>query len=356
MTEQQPRPGQATLAGALIIGGSIVLVLSAWQRISTLHTLEVQQEFERMLGDQPSGMGISVDTLATIIRILCLVGAGAAAASTILGFQVFKRSISARVALTALSPLLLIGGLATAGFLAPMVVAGIGLLWLQPTRDWYAGRPWVQRTAPRRSGQSGDAADGAGPVAPPVSPWTTPSTPTPPTVPPAAETQPGPPAAGPVPVPVAPWPHDRPRRQAAAPRPGALVTACVLAWVFSTVTVAFLALSALALAAQGDDVFAELQKQQPDLAAEMTKGELVASMYVVIAGLIVWSLAVIVLAGVAFVGQNWARILLAVSAAVAGLLSLVMAIAAPPLVIVVLVFAVATWLLLRPEVSAWYRR
>lgn len=345
MSEQQSRPGQATLAGALIIGGSVVLVLSAWQRISTLHTLEVQRELELMLADQPSGMGISVDTLATIVRVLCLVGAGAAAASTILGFQVFKRSISARIALTALSPLLLVGGLATAGFLAPMVVAGIALLWLQPTRDWYVGRPWVQRLDQRR------AAASATPSTP-----SAPSAPTP-LAPPAPSASPAEPAGGPgQPSPYGVPPATVSRTYAAAARPGALVAGCVVAWVFSTVTVAFLALSALALGTQSQQVYDELREQQPDLAAELSKGELMASMYVVIGGLIVWSLAAIVLAGVAFVGHNWARILLAISAAVAGLLSIVMAIAAPPMVVLVLVFAASTWLLLRPEVSAWYRR
>ena len=44
MPETAPRPGQATFAAWLIIGGSVILVLTAYQRISTLHTLEVQED------------------------------------------------------------------------------------------------------------------------------------------------------------------------------------------------------------------------------------------------------------------------------------------------------------------------
>ncbi|GAA4819595.1 hypothetical protein ACFQ0K_10915 [Nocardioides caeni] len=351
MSDPQPRPGQATLAGALIIGGSIVLVLSAWQRISTLHTLEVQEWMERQISGA-GGMGMSVETFSTMIRVACLVGAGAATASTILGFQVFKRSQSARMALTALSPLLLLGALATDGFLAPMVVAGIVLLWLQPTRDWYAGRPWVQRYDQRRAARvGGPAPDGDAGPSQPASPWSAPA---------PQPTDPAPSSGSSSGLssdqPTAPWVDHRPQRRRETPRPGALIAGCVLAWAFSTITVAFLALTALALATQSDELYAEMQEQQPDLAAEVGKSELVASVSVMVGVLVVWAIVAIVLAGIAFVGHNWARVLLAISAAVAAVLSLALSFAAPPMVVLVLVFAVGAWLLLRPEVSAWYRR
>ncbi|MEQ6902764.1 hypothetical protein, partial [Nocardioides sp. YIM 152588] len=154
------RPSQATLAGWLIIGGSIVLVLTAWERISSLHTLEVQEELQRVLSEPPvSGTGLTVSSLSTTVRVLCMVAAGAATASTILGFQALKRSTTARIVLTGLAPLVLVGGFATASFFAPMVVAGIAMLWLQPTRDWFAGRPWVQK-AP--AGKAGPGAERGG--------------------------------------------------------------------------------------------------------------------------------------------------------------------------------------------------
>ncbi|HWJ65637.1 MAG TPA: hypothetical protein VNT31_03080 [Nocardioides sp.] len=349
--KQQPRPGQATLAGVLIIGGSIVVVLSAWQRIASLHTIEVQEELQRMLAGQSGDMGMTVDGLATTIRVLCLVGAGAATAATILGFQVFQRSMSARIALTVLSPLLLVGGLATASFLAPMVLAGIALLWLQPTRDWYAGRPWVQAYEQRRAER--------------LARMQPPRTPSPPSEAPASDASapvpPAPVAAPPVPAPPVPAPphaHVARHRPDAVRRPGGLTAVCVMTWVLSALVVVVMGLVSATAVAQGDAMLADLREQQPELfeGTEITEATLVASVLVFGGIFILWALAAIVLAGLAFAGQNWARITLAVSSVVAGLTTLALSLAAPPLVVLPLVFAVSTWLLLRPDVAQWYQQ
>lgn len=339
--KQQPRPGQATLAGVLIIGGSIVVVLSAWQRIASLHTIEVQEELQRMLAGQSGDMGMTVDGLATTIRVLCLVGAGAAAAATILGFQVFQRSMSARIALTVLSPLLLVGGLATASFLAPMVLAGIALLWLQPTRDWYAGRPWAQAYEQRRAERLARMQPPRTPPAPSATPASDASAPVPP-----------------APVPAPPHPHVARHRPDAVRRPGGLTAVCVMTWVLSALVVVVMGLVCATAVAQGDAMLADLREQQPELfeGAEITEATLVASVLVLGGIFILWALAAIVLAGLAFAGQNWARITLAVSSVVAGLTTLALSLAAPPLVVLPLVFAVSTWLLLRPDVAQWYQQ
>lgn len=345
MSEQQPRPGHATLAGALIIGGSIIVVLSAWERISTLHTIEAQEELQRILAGPPmSGTGLTADGLATLVRVLCLVGAGAAAASTILGFQVFKRSLSARLALTALSPLLLVGGMATAGFLAPMVVAGIALLWLQPTRDWYAGRPWVQRYEERRAARLAGLrppAGGTGQATPPGADG----------------------SIVPVPAPGTPLSaqaadHQHQSGVVRRVRPQALVAACGLTWVASTLVVIGLGVVAVLLPSQSEELMAEITREQPQMVEtyELTEASLLGGMYVMLVGLALWAVAAMVLAGLAFAGQNWARITLVVSAACGGLVTLVMALGAWPLVILVAVFALSVWLLLRPEVGHWYER
>lgn len=369
MSEKQPRPGHATLAGGVIIGSSIILVLSAWQRISTLHTLEVREAFQRTL-DQPlwSETGLTVDGMATAIRVLCLVGAGAAAASTVLGVQVFKRSSSARIVLTALSPLLLIGGIATDGFLAPMVVAGIAMLWLQPTRDWYAGRPWLQAYEQRRAERLAAlrAARGETPRAgrdeqsttqPNASQqveapqwWSPPAPPQPggpqPAQPQVIQPQPGPPSghgrAGVV----------RPKR------PQALVLACVGTWVVSSFVLLGLVLVGAVMPSQKDELFAEAMRQEPRMIEDyqLTENSLLAGVYIVLVGFALWAIVAVVLALLAFNGQNWARITLVVSAACAGALTLLMSIGAWPLVTMVFVLASSVWLLLRPEVGRWYRR
>ncbi|WP_156391701.1 MULTISPECIES: hypothetical protein [unclassified Nocardioides] len=349
MSQEQPRPGHATLAGSLIIGGSIIVVLSAWERISTLHTLEAQEELQRVLADPPmSGLGLTADSLASLIQVLCLIGAGSAAAAAILGFQVFKRSTSARLALTLLAPLLLVGGMATAGFLAPMVVFGIVLLWLRPTRDWYAGRPWVQAYEARRAEKLGLRPPG------PAAEWPPPVAPVAPAAPAAPEG-----AATPADAPAAATsaPAHRPavvRRT----RPQALVAACALTWISCSLVLLGIGLMMAVLPSQAEDFFAEVTREQPKMVEtyQLTENSLLAAMYVVLVGFALWAVAAIVLAGLAFIGQNWARIILVISAVTGALLLVVMAIGAWPLLALVGVFGATAWMLLRPEVGRWYQR
>lgn len=345
MSEKQPRPPQATFAGVLIIGGSVLLILAAWQRISTLHTLEAQRSIETWLTSN-NLEGMTVDGLATTLRVLCIVGAAAAAASTILGFQVFQRSLSARIALAILAPLLFVGALASNLVIAAMAVFGIGLLWAQPTRDWYAGRPWLQAYQERRAARVGTLRSG---------------TPTLPDreAPPAGRPDPFQ-APPPVPPTAAPVPGHRlpAHRPDVVRRPGALLAACILTWVVSAMTVALMTLMALVVAAEGDQIFAEVSKQEPDLIASsgLTEQQFVASFLVIAAGLVLWSMVALVLAVLAFTGRNWARIALAVSGVCGAVLTLVMSVSAVPLVVVAATLGVGTWLLLRPEVVGWYRR
>lgn len=349
MSEQQPRPGQATLAGALIIGGSVFVVLAAWQRISTLHTLAVQEELQKVLTEpMTADLGLDADGLATVIRVLCLVGAGAATASAILGVQVFKRSASARLALTALAPLLFVGGLATAGFLAPMVLAGIALLWLQPTRDWYAGRPWMQRLEERQAARLAAIRSATRPA--PPSRFDQPGQPGQPSQPGQPGHLPGP-LAGPV-TGVAP-PATGP---VVGARPPALVAACAITCVAAVAIVLLVAGMVAYVSANSEKLFAEVMKDQPSWldSSQVTEQDLVAGIYVLMAGVTACALGAIVLAALAFVGQNWARIVLAIGAAAGAALALFLALGAWPLVILVAALAGTTSLLLRPEVSRWY--
>ncbi|WP_182377975.1 hypothetical protein [Nocardioides sp. WS12] len=345
MSQDQPRPGHATLAGSMIIGGSIIVVLSAWERISTLHTLEAQEKLQKALADPPmSGLGLTADGLASLIQVLCLIGAGAAAAAAILGFQVFKRSTSARLALTLLAPLLLVGGMATAGFLAPMVVFGILLLWLQPTRDWYAGRPWVQAYEARRAERVGLLRPPGAPTAP-----TVPGDPAALTGPTAGDTARD--TAGDT------APAGRPsvvRRT----RPQPLTAACTLTWLSCSLVLLGIGVMMAVLPSQAEDLFAEVTRDQPKMveAYDLTENTLLAGMYVVLVGFALWTVAAIVLAGLAFIGQNWARITLVISALTGALPLLVMSIGAWPLLALVGVFGATAWMLLRPEVGRWYQR
>ena len=315
MSEKQPRPPQATFAGVLIIGGSLLLIAAAWERVATLHTLEAQRGIEAWLSSN-NLEGMTVDGLATTLRVLCIVGGGAAAASAILGFQVFQRSLSARIALAVLAPLLFVGALASEVVVSAMAVFGIGLLWAQPTRDWYAGRPWLQAYQDRRSARVVGLRSGS------------------PTLPGPQAPSAGQPDPAQVPPPAAPVPGYRlpAHRPDVVRRPGALLAACILTWVFSALTVVGMTVMALVVAAEGEQIFAEVKKQEPDLVTSsgITEQQFVASFLVIAAGLVLWGMVALVLAGLAFAGHGWARIALAVSGVCATILALVMSLSAPP--------------------------
>lgn len=358
MSQEQARPGHATLAGSIIVGCSVVVVLSAWERISTLRTIESQEAFQRTLADPPmSGLGLSIDGYTDLLQTLCVIGAAAATAAAILGVQVFKRSTSARLALTGLSPVLLVGGLAAGDFFGPMVVTGIVLLWLQPTRDWYAGRPWAQAHEQRRAERLADLRPPKSPTVPPAA-----VDPSPPSSPAPSSPAPSSPAPlGPVPPgqvfgePVRP--QDRPvggRRT----RPQALVAACGLTWLTSALVLLGLGLTAAVLPSQAEELMAEVTREEPRMVElyDVTETSLLIVLYVMFALFALWAVVAIALAWLAYIGQNWARITLVVSAITAGVLVLVLALGAWPLLSLVAVFGMSTWMLLRPEVGRWYQR
>lgn len=363
MTEKAPRPGQATFAAWLIIGGSVVLVLTAWQRISTLHTLEAQEELRRVLSEPPlSGSGLGLSGLKTTIRIMCMVAAAAATASAILGWHALRRSTSARLVLTLLAPVVLIGGFATAGVFAPLVVAGVVMLWLRPTRDWFAGRPWVPvrpGLTPRRvdpfAPQSNPPEErhGAAPKAPDAAP-----TPPPASSVPAAPTSGGPgPFAGAYGAPLPPPVPTGSPGSLRAKRPGALIAACVIVWASCALVSGFMVLFSLIMAVARDEFFAELERQQPDFNMQgMTEAELAAGTYVMTGIVILWSAAAMVLAVLAFRRMAWARIALAVSTGVAVLVLLGATLLSPFLSVLLVAAGVTLWLLLRSDVSAWFAR
>lgn len=356
MTEKAPRPGQATFAAGLIIGGSVILVATAWQRISTLHTLEVQEELQRVLSEPPfSGTGIGLETLKTTIRVMCMIAAGAATASTILGVQALRRSTGARLALTLLAPLVLIGGFATAGIFAPMVVAGVVMLWLRPTRDWFAGRPWLPAAtagtrrpdpfAPQH--RPGDADPGVAPAAAPSAPQAL-----------AAPQDQPPPHPHPYgePVPMAPggsWSS----YGVSAKRPAALIAACVIVWVSCVLVSGFMLLMSLVMAVARDEFFDEIERQQPNFDMKgMSQAELATGTFVLTAVVVLWSIAAIVLAVLAIRGIPWARVALAVSTGATSLVLLGATLLSPALVVLLAASLVTLWLLLRADVTTWFKR
>lgn len=336
-----PRPRQVTFAAGLIMGGSVLLVISAFDQVAALQSLESRESAATFLADPPgSGLGLSVDDVLSALRVLAMTAAACAAAMAILGGYVLQRSRPARLALSVLAVPLIVSGLAAGGVFAPVVTVSVVMLWLQPARDWFDGiaqKPLPEPQPARRPEPAAWQQPPAGPAAtPPAEPRPYPGFGT------VATPYGGPPAPG---APAAP----------VGRRPAAVIWACVLTWSLSGLIAVGMVISALVIAMSPELVMDELRKQEPSLAEDVTEDLLVATVIVMATVLLVWCSAAAVIAWFAFRRASWARITLLVSAGVAGAFCLLGTLVGSfPLMVPLAGCAVAVALLLRPEVRRWY--
>lgn len=299
------------MAGWLIMVGSVFALGLVVERLAGLHTLENQERIESFLAKPPgSDLGVSVDTVITLIRTLAMVTAGCATAAGILGYQVLRRSRSARIAVTVLAVPLFLAGMVTGGFITSVVAASAAILWLQPARSWFDGTAPPERRTTR--------AVAAAPA-------------TPPSVAPAA-----PVAVG-----------DRPRT---------VLWASVLTWVCSALVVLALGASAVVLAVSPDLMLDEVHRDNPDLASQGISDDLLIIVtFLMIVGLVLWCVGAAALAVLVFRRVDWARIVLIVSAAACAACSLLgTAIGAFLLVLPLVASVCCIAMLLRPETRAWF--
>ena len=304
------RPRQVTLVAWLTMVGSAFVVLLVFDRLAGLHTLDTRESVERFLAEPPgSDLGVSVDGVLTLIRTLAMVAAGCATAAAILGYQVLRRSRSARLGLTVLAVPLFLTGMVTGGFVSSLVAASAVMLWLQPARDWFDG---VTRRA------------SAAVPAPAV-----------------------------VPAPAAP--ATRPRVES---RPSGVTVACVLTWIACGLTTLGMIATAVLLAMDPDTLLDEVHRQNPEIEAEgVTDNLLVGVTFAMIGAIILWCLSASALAILVFRRVEWARIVLVVSTSTAAALSLIgTAIGAFLLALTLVASVVTLALLLRPEARAWFSR
>ncbi|MEI5674235.1 MULTISPECIES: hypothetical protein [unclassified Nocardioides] len=358
------RPRQATFAAGLIIGGSVLLVLSAFDSLSGLQSLEMRDAAEEFLsrpfGD---GLGIDVDGVLGLLRVLTMIAAATATAMAVLGVYVLQRSRPARLALSVLAPVLAVTGLVSGGIFAPVVTVAVVMLWLQPARDWFDGierRPEPERAPDRKPSAvwppPTPPAPPAGPVAPPSSsePRAYPgfgAAPQP-GVPPQAP-QPGAPAPYPTYGAPQPGPYGAPRPPASA-RPPAVLWACVVAWSLSGLVAAMMLMTAIVVGLAPDLVLEEVRRRDASLADELTDDRLAATAVVAVL-LVVWSVAASVVTWFAFRRARWGQMALLVSAGGAGAVCLLgVAVGSLPLVLPLAGCVAAFALLMRPEVRAWY--
>ena len=341
-----PRPSQVTIAGWLVIVGSVFVVLASFDRIRGLHTLETREAVESMLGSGSNVLGLDVQGTLSLMRVLTMVAAACATAAAILGYQVLQRSRSARLVLTGLAVPLFVAGFSVGGFFPAVVTGSITMLWFQPARDWLDGK--TPKPPPER------------PVAPRVG---TPMPP-PPLLPPTDASG----TAGPREVSgfgdrtsllaSLPPPTSAPFGTAptAAPaRPLALVWACALTWVGAGL-VAVLALVSVFLFASDPGLVRDVYEQSSVFEREgFSVDEVRTTGIVMFVLLVLWSLAAVVIAGFAWTRRAWAWTALIVSASTATLMCLLGVLGGPALIVPMLWCAVAFFLLLRPEVRAYYR-
>ncbi|MBB6628366.1 hypothetical protein H5V45_13650 [Nocardioides sp. KIGAM211] len=337
-----PRPRQVTLAAWLIILGSVVVVLTVFERIAGLQSLETQDAVERFLAEPPGAdLGLGVQGVLDVLRTLAMVAGGCATAAAILGYQVLRRNRAARVGLSVLALPLFVSGMATGGFMSSIVVAAAVMLWFQPARDWFNGIAREPRPEPERPAAAQQSA--------PTSPVETG-----PRAYPGFGSAPSPGPAGGFSAPVAPHPAYAPQGQVT--RPTTVLWACVLTWVFASLAVLVMASSIAVLATSPDLVFDEIRKN-PDLVDQgVSDAMLVQATYVVGGVMIAWGLVAIALATLTFRRRAWARLPLAVSAGISSGLCLV-ATLGQPLMILPLCASVATLaLLVRDDTKAWLTR
>jgi hypothetical protein len=320
------RPRQVTMAGWLIMVGSVFALGLVVDRLSGLHTLETQESINDFLSTPPgSDLGVGHDTAVTVIRTLAMVTAGCATAAGILGFHVLRRSRSARTAVTVLAVPIFFAGMVTGGFITSVVAASAAILWLQPARSWFDGKPAPERRTTHA------------PAGPPVvaSPFTAPS------ASPSAATQ------------AATSPETRP-----SGRPRAVLWACVLTWVCTAFVTLGLVASAVALAVSPDLMLDQVHQDNPDLAAQGISDDLlIGATYAMIAGLVLWCVSAAVLAVLVLRRVDWARIVLIVSAATCAVLCLVgSAIGAFLLVVPLVASAFVIVMLMRADTRPWFAR
>jgi hypothetical protein len=340
MTETLPRPRQVTMAGWMIIGGSVLVVATVFETVTNLNTLETREAVSQFLSEPPGqGLGLDVPGALLVLRTVSMVAAGCAAVAAVLGFHVLRRNRSARLGVTVVAIPLFFTGMVSGGFLSSVVAASALLLWLEPARNWFDGVAPPRTPERTPTGQQPD----------------TPQAPGPPPTPPAPREQAPAQAPGPHPGFGTPVAHaavatGRPER-----RPAAVMWACVLTWVLSGMAALMMALSALVIALEPDLVFDELRRQNPDLSEQgLTERAVQVATYVTAGVTVVWALVAVVLAVLVLRRSGWARIALLASAACAGATCLVGSLGSVLMVLPAFGCAVAFSLLLRPDVRAWF--
>lgn len=328
-TTTAPRPRQTTMAGAMVMLAAVFVVLSVADTVSRLRSIETRESIERFLAEAPAGdLGLSVESMIQTLHWVAMVAALCSVAAVALGWQALQGSRQARTILSVLALPIFFTGLVAGGFMSSLLAVAAGMLWLSPSREWFAGKPIPEPVKPGQTDRDANVRALTGQGGPPQTPAPT-SLPAPP---------PGWPAT------MAPM----------SKRPDPATVAIALTLVMAGIVFAMTATSLIVLATQPDLVLDELNRQNPDLEAEgISESLLLATSYVSGGVALAWSAIAIVLAVLVGRRRAWAARGLLVCAAACALFC-VLATLASPVALVPAVAAIATISCLRrPEVRAW---
>lgn len=341
VSDSTPRPPHTTMAAGMVIGGSVLVVLTVGQQLASLRSMETRQAVSDFLSTTPV-TGLEVPDALVLLRIALMVVAGCATAAAILGYHVLKRNRGARLGLTVVAVPLFIGGLATGGFLTSLVAVSTMLLWLTPSRAWLDRTPVPTRPGPGPRGVTSEAPDPPRPAeasSDRSSPGPAPSAP--------------PPHAGTF---GAPAPLVAPPSTAPGRRPDSLLWACILTWSLAGLAIALLGASLTLLLADPSLVWEELERQNPGLLADsgLSQSELLRTTYLTIGMAIAWSLAAAVLALLAFRRRPAGRLGLLVLALLTTVVCGAASLASVVMLVPTVAGAVTVVLLSRGDVRTWF--
>jgi hypothetical protein len=314
------------------MAGSLLLVASVFERLGDLRSVESRSAIQQFLDEPPgSDLGLGLESVLDLLRVVAMVGAALATAAAILGYHVLKRNRAARMGLAVLAVPLFLTGTTTGGFLAAVVAGSIAMLWLQPARSWFSGQapPAAQPAPPPRPAAVPGPPQGVS-AAPP--PWTGYGDPR---------------GATPVPAPTAP---------AGAQRPSSVVAACAITWVCCCTALLFGLLLMAVLVADADGLLEELHRQNPQLAQDASDATIRAAAWSVAVVVVVWSLLSGILAVLAFRRVRWAAYALVASAGTVAVVCLAGSLASPALAVPGVLAAAAAVLLLQSRAHRWLAR
>lgn len=373
------RPSQVTMAGWVAVVGSALLVLTLFDSMAQLRSVEVRRSIEEFLATAPgSGLGLDTDQVRAILRGTMLFAGAAAAAATVLAVYVLQRNKGARVGFSVAAVAIMLTAPVTGSPFAVLVAIAAVMLWTRPARDWFAGRapaPTEQRGVlvssehPRPDEHRTDPGGSAGwprmpdessdrPEPPPTQGFGEPVPGRPPygqqaqgqqaqgqqaqqqgwqegQQPPYGQPSYGQPSYGQPsygqaapyaqqPYAQQPYPGHAGYGQPRDPdkRPTTVTVAAWLTWIFSGLTLLAFALVVLVmLAARGD--FIDAMRSEPEFQRlDVSSNDVVAALWVVSAIIVFWCLVAFVLGVLTYRRQNWARITLVISAGFTALFSL----------------------------------